>query len=206
MGCSTAEESRSLKALLLQKSVLRGSFLLSSGKTSDFYIDSKQTTLDPLGAKLTGIIGWAILKEHERTSNTEISAIGGLTMGGDPIALAIAMESLGDRKNSRLQAFSVRKQAKPHGRNRLIEGDFVPGKHVVVVDDVVTTGGSTLQAVKAVREAGGIVDFVLVLVDRQEDEGLLRIESQGVKVVSIFRKEDLISDAPHGVGSSNPPA
>ncbi len=189
-------ELAQLKQLLLEKSVKHGDFLLSSGKRSDFYVDSKQTTLDPLGAKLVGIVGYALVQKVSQSRSVTIDAVGGLTMGADAISLAISMESLVDRRVKRLQSISVRKEPKSHGMNRLIEGDFKKGDRVVVVDDVITTGGSTLRAVQAIRDSGGIVEFVLVLVDREEDGWRAKIEAQNVEVHSLFRRSDFSVETP----------
>jgi orotate phosphoribosyltransferase len=115
-------------------------------------------------------------------------AIGGLTMGADPVALAIGMGAA--RAGAELQVFSIRKQAKVHGRGRLIEGNFKAGDCVVIVDDTVTTGGSTLEAIEKVRAAGGVVAFVIVLVDRGEG-GREAIEAAGVPVRAVFTRADI---------------
>jgi orotate phosphoribosyltransferase len=188
------DQMAALKRLLLEKSVMRGTFRLASGAESDFYVDCRLTLLDPLGAKLAGAAGYDVLRRVSAQRATEIDAIGGLTMGADPLALAISLASLDDRPHRRLQAFSVRKSPKEHGRSRLIEGNFKPGNTVVVVDDVITTGGSTLKAIHAVRESGGHVEFAIVVVDREEG-GRQAIEREGVPVHSLFRKSDLIKEA-----------
>jgi orotate phosphoribosyltransferase len=182
-----------LRALLQGKSVCHGEFTLASGAKSDFYIDARVTTLDPRGACLIGEIGWALVKTTAAELNKKVNAIGGLTFGADPIALSIGIAA--QRENpaatiTPLQVFTVRKAVKEHGRQKRIEGNFAPGDSVVVVDDVITTGGSTIQAIDAIEEAGGHVAFVLVLVDRQEG-GRENIEKRGPKVVSIFTRADL---------------
>ena len=113
-------------------------------------------------------------------------------MGADPVALSIGIASRIDDSQNTLQVFTVRKAAKDHGRQKRIEGNFAKGDSVVVVDDVITTGGSTLQAIDAIEEAGGRVAFVLVLVDRQEG-GREAIEQRGHAVVSIFTRADLMN-------------
>jgi orotate phosphoribosyltransferase len=115
-------------------------------------------------------------------------AIGGLTMGADPVALAIGMGAA--RAGAELQVFSIRKQAKVHGRGRLIEGNFKAGDCVVIVDDTVTTGGSTLEAIEKVRAEGGVVAFVIVLVDRGEG-GREAIEAAGVPVCAVFTRAEI---------------
>ena len=113
-------------------------------------------------------------------------------MGADPVALGIGIAAHIDDPLNTLQVFTVRKAAKGHGRRKRIEGNFSKGDSIVVVDDIITTGGSTLQAIDAIEEAGGHVAFVLVLVDRQEG-GREAIEQHGHTVVSIFTRGDLIS-------------
>ncbi len=179
-----------LRDILLKRSVCWGEFTLASGATSDLYVDARLTTHDPRGARLIGKVGWDIVKEKASGSSSKVDAIGGMTLGADPIALSIAMQS--DIDGDPIQCFVVRKAAKEHGRKKRIEGNFEAGQSVVVVDDVVTTGGSTLQAIEAIEEAGGKVAFVLILVDRQEG-GRRRIEEKGYDVESIFTREDLTS-------------
>ena len=174
----------------------RGAFTLASGAQSDLYIDAKQTTQDPKGAILVGRVGWELVKRVARDLNVRVDGIGGLTMGADPIALSIGISAHLENPSSELQTFVVRKSQKAHGRQKLIEGNFSADDSVVIVEDVITTGGSTLQAVEAVEAAGGRVAFVLALVDRREG-GRENIEKRGYTVVPIFTCEDLIAaDAP----------
>jgi orotate phosphoribosyltransferase len=187
-----AESKAELLKLLIEKSVCFGSFTLVSGAQSDLYVDSKLTTLDPRGATLVGRVGWAMVKETAQTRGIQVQAIGGLTMGADPIALSIGIASHLADPTRALQTFSVRKSPKAHGRNKLIEGNFTAGETVVVVDDVITTGGSTIKAIDAVEAAGGHVAFVLVLVDREEG-GRRNIEQRGVPVVAIFTRSDAVA-------------
>ena len=179
-----------LCALLQKKSVCHGEFTLASGAKSDFYVDARVTTFDPRGAYLIGEVGWALLKQTAAELNKKVNAIGGLTLGADPIALSIGIAAHRENSSTPLQVFAVRKAVKEHGRQKRIEGNFASGDSVVVVDDVITTGGSTIQAIEAIEEAGGHVAFVLVLVDRQEG-GRASIEQRGHKVVSIFTRADL---------------
>jgi orotate phosphoribosyltransferase len=116
------------------------------------------------------------------------AAIGGLTMGADPVALAIGIDAA--RAGADLQVFSIRKQAKAHGRGRLIEGNFKAGDTVVIVDDTVTTGGSTIEAIEKVRAEGGIVAFAVVIVDRGEG-GREAIEASGVPVMALFTRAEI---------------
>lgn len=165
-----------------------GDFTLASGKQSDFYCDARLTTLDPQGAVWLGEIGWDLVKKKSAELGVTPAAIGGLTMGADPVALAIGIGSV--RDGAALQCFSIRKQAKVHGRGKLVEGNFKAGDTVVIVDDTITTGGSTLEAIDKIRAEGGIVAFALVLVDRSEG-GLEAIEATGVPVVTIFKRADI---------------
>ena len=182
---------QSLLELLRQKSVIYGDFTLASGKRSDFYCDARLTTLDPPGALWLGEVAWDLIQHKAAALGVSPVAIGGLTMGADPVALAIGIGSV-RAGGPGLQCFSIRKQAKAHGRTKLIEGNFQPGDTVVVVDDTITTGGSTLEAIEKIRAEGGTVAFALVLVDRSEG-GLEAIEATGVPVIAIFSRADIDS-------------
>ena len=180
---------QSLLELLRRKSVIYGDFTLASGKKSDFYCDARLTTLDPRGAVWLGEVAWTLIKEKAAALGVSPVAIGGLTMGADPVALAIGIGSVRDGGQG-LQCFSIRKQAKAHGRAKLVEGNFKAGDSVIVVDDTITTGGSTLEAIDKIRAEGGHVAFALVLVDRSEG-GLEAIEATGVPVIAIFSRADI---------------
>jgi len=182
-----------LRALLQKKSIYRGEFTLASGAKSDFYVDARLTTLDPRGACLIGEVGWELVKETASKLDKRVNAIGGLTMGADPVALSIGIAAQRQDSSGPLQVFTVRKTAKQHGRQKRIEGNFSSDDSVVVVDDVITTGGSTIQAIDAIEEAGGQIAFVIVLVDREEG-GRPNIERRGYKVVPIFTRTDLTRD------------
>jgi orotate phosphoribosyltransferase len=138
-------------------------FTLASGKKSPYYIDSKPTMHDPEGKTLIGEIVFDIVKE------IEVDAIGGLTMGADPIAIATSLISF--QKGKPIKSFSVRKTAKEHGTGKRIEGEIRTQERVVIVDDVITTGNSVIDAIKAAREFGLEILKVIVLVDRQEQGG-----------------------------------
>jgi orotate phosphoribosyltransferase len=157
-----------LLAILAAKSICHGNFTLASGAQSDLYVDAKLTTSDPRAALLVGRVGWKLVKETAAARNVRVDSIGGLTMGADWMALSIGIAAHLESPETDIKTFSVRKSAKKHGRHKLIEGNFSKGDSVVVVDDVITTGGSTLQAIKAIEDAGGHVAFVIVLVDREE--------------------------------------
>jgi orotate phosphoribosyltransferase len=173
-----------LIALLATRSTRRGQFTLASGKTSTLYIDARLTTMSPDGLALIGSIGLETL----RSESWQIDAVGGLTLGADPIAYAISYASAASEKP--LRAFTVRKQAKEHGTGKLIEGPFKSGDRVVIIEDVITTGRSALQAIDAVRSAGGEIAGVLSLVDREEG-GREAIEATGVRVVSIVKASEI---------------
>lgn len=180
-----------LKSILLEKSVRTGEFTLASGKTSDLYIDCRVTALDPIGAGLIGKLGWEAVRNRIKEEGLEIDAIGGMTMGADPISLAVGMTSAMENPDEMIQVFNIRKEPKGHGRGKQIEGNFAEGNQVVVVDDVITTGGSTIQAIEAIERAGGTVKFALILVDREEG-GRAAIEAKGIPVVSLYSRTTLL--------------
>jgi len=180
-----------LRKMLLENSVRTGSFTLASGKESDLYIDCRVTTLDPFGATLIGDFGWHAVRSKIHSEHLKIDAIGGMTMGADPISLAIGMTSASKNPDEALQVFTVRKEPKGHGTGRQIEGNFKPGDNVVVVDDVITTGGSTLKAIDAIKREGGKIAFCLVLVDREEG-GRQAIEARGIHVLPLFTRGTLL--------------
>ena len=133
----------------------------------------------------------AILSGCEK-QNTTVSAVGGLTLGADPIALATAMASHMANDDPSLKPFVVRKEPKGHGKGKQIEGGFQAGDRVVAIDDVITSGGSTLQAIDIIEKDGGEVAFVVVLVDRQEG-GRENIEKAGYPVFPLFTRDQLLS-------------
>jgi orotate phosphoribosyltransferase len=180
-----------LKSLLLQKSVRTGTFTLASGKQSDLSIDCRVTALDPFGANRIGELGWQVVREKIISENLKIDAIGGMTLGADPISLAVGMTSARNHPDEALQVFTVRKEPKGHGRGKQIEGNFSEGNTVIVVDDVITTGGSTLKAIDVIEREGGKVAFALVLVDREEG-GRQAIEARGIPVVALFTRTSLL--------------
>jgi orotate phosphoribosyltransferase len=177
-----------LLKLLAQKSFRLGEFQLSSGSTSDYYIDCRATTLDARGAQLVGEVFLAEIREQ----GWEADAIGGLTMGADPIVVAVALTS------GTMHGFLVRKAEKQHGTGQRIEGFREKGAQVVIVDDVCTTGSSTVQAIEAAREFGFEVVGVMCLVERQDAHGRPNVERAAAPAnfISIFtatevRKEHL---------------
>lgn len=179
-----------LLQLLRRKSVRFGDFTLASGAKSDFYVDCRVTTMDAVGARLIGELGWDLIRRVAAERGVVVEAVGGLTMGADPVALAVAIASGREGAGGPLHAFAVRKTAKSHGLGRLVEGNFAAGQTVVVVDDVITTGGSTLQAIDAIEKEGGKVAFVMALVDREEG-GRANIEARGVPVYALATKSQL---------------
>ena len=192
---STLELSQA-KSRLLQilraKSVFHGDFTLASGAKSNYYIDCRLTTLDSEGAALVGQVIYNLIQQRAQELKITIQGVGGLTMGADPIALATGMHSFRENPASPIQPFVVRKAPKSHGQTKLIEGNFKAGDKVVVIDDVVTKGDSTIAAIEAVKREGGDVAFVVVLVDRQQG-GREKIEALGYSVLSAFTKDDLLS-------------
>ena len=181
------ERSNDLKMLcelLTERSVKRGDFVLASGRRSSYYVDARVTTMSGRGQVLIGRAGLAAIE----AAGWQPQVVGGLTLGADPIAYAIAhAASLSGRT---LDAFTVRKDAKAHGAGKLIEGCFESGMSVVVVEDVITTGDSALRAADSVSRAGGVVLGVLAVVDREEG-GRERIQEAGYSVVSLCRVSDL---------------
>lgn len=170
--------------LFIERSLRLGEFTLASGRTSDFYIDCRTTTMHAEGQALLGRVGLDALDARGWTPDV----IGGLTMGADPISYAIAGESF--RRGRPIHAFSVRKRAKRHGTGRRIEGCFESGARVVVIEDVITTGGSALQACEAIREERGSIVGVLAAVDRQEG-GSDAIRSAGFEVVALYGADEM---------------
>jgi orotate phosphoribosyltransferase len=172
-----------LLSTLAHKSFRLGEFKLSSGGTSDYYIDCRTTTLDAKGSKLTG----EVFTEEIRRQEWKPRAIGGLTMGADPIVVAVSVVS-GD-----LDGFLVRKAEKQHGTGQRIEGFREKGARVVIVDDVCTTGASTVQAIEAAREFGFEVVGAMCLVEREEAKGRPSVEKAAAPApfISIFTAKDV---------------
>jgi len=163
-----ADTRTALLNLIAQLSFKLGDFTLASGAKSDYYIDCRITTLHAEGGRLAGLALYDVIREQI----PEAEAVGGLTMGADPLvsntASASAWYALDHPGTKLVQGFLVRKSEKTHGTGRKIEGFLKPGAKVVIVDDVCTTGGSTITAIEAAREAGMIVVGVLCLVDREQ--------------------------------------
>ncbi|OGU01465.1 MAG: orotate phosphoribosyltransferase [Gemmatimonadetes bacterium GWC2_71_10] len=174
-----------LIALLRERSVATGDFVLSSGRRSHWYIDCRRTTMHAEGLALIGALGLAAIRD----AGWAPTAVGGLTLGADPVAYAIARAS--HDAPPAVHGFTVRKQAKTHGAGRRVEGCFEPGMPVVVVEDVITTGGSALEAAAAVREAGGQIAGVFAVVDREEG-GSAAIAAAGYQVRTLLRGSELL--------------
>ena len=151
---------------------------------SDFYFDLRMATLSPEGQYLIGNIVFDKLAEL----GLHPKAAGGLTMGADPIATATAYCSF--TKGTPVEAFVIRKEPKSHGTMKQVEGNVAPGDEVVILDDVLTTGKSTIKAIEAARAAGLKILAAIVLLDRSEHKGKKNVEAQGVPLYSIFRMQD----------------
>ena len=169
--------------MLAVRSFRLGEFKLSSGGTSDYYIDCRTTTLDARGSQLTG----QVFLEEIQARGWQPQAIGGLTMGADPIVVSVAVIS------GKIHGFLVRKAEKQHGTGQRIEGFREKGARVVIVDDVCTTGSSTVQAIEAAREFGFNVVGAMCLVEREEAKGRASVEKAAApaRFVSIFTANDI---------------
>ena len=185
--------AQQLLALLARTSFRLGHFTLSSGGTSDYYIDCRTTTLHAEGGRLTGEAILDLLIENA----VDAEAVGGLTMGADPIvsnvATASAHRALTNSAGPLLHGFLVRKAEKQHGTARRIEGFCREGARVVIVDDVCTTGASTINAIEAAREAGMIVAAVVCIVEREEANGRPAVEAAaaGASFFRLFTANDV---------------
>lgn len=177
-----------LKEILLEKSYRKGTFTLTSGKTSDFYIDGKQTTLSAEGAYLCGKLLFELINQN----NEPIEAVGGMTLGADPLVTAVSMVSFLEKKP--IPAFIVRKEAKGHGTGNYIEGlkNMPVGCSVALLEDVVTTGGTLLKVIERVESQGFKVGLVATVVERQEG-GVAVLAEAGYTLKSIFTREELLS-------------
>lgn len=160
-------------------------FLLSSGKMSSTYFDLRLTTLSPVGQYLIGNLMYAKIKDL----GLKPVAVGGLTMGADPVSTSVAYTSY--LKNDPMESFVIRKEAKLHGRGLQIEGNVKPGDSVVIVDDVLTTGASTIKAINIARAAGLKVIAAMVVLDRCEQNGTQNVEDQGVRLYSLLTADEI---------------
>jgi orotate phosphoribosyltransferase len=177
-------DSEDLVKLLLARSVRHGTFVLASGAQSSYYIDARLTTMSASGLSLIGRLGLRAIRQ----AGWAPRAVGGLTMGADPVAYAVARATAED--GPVIEAFSVRKTAKGHGTGKRIEGNFQSGDPVVIVEDVITSGGSARQAIETVESEGGKVQGVLAVVDREEG-GRQRLNDLGYQVVVLTTVSEL---------------
>src|ERR1700691_2116764 len=186
-----------LLRLLAHKSFRLGEFKLSSGGKSDYYIDCRTTTLDAKGSRLTG----QVFSDEVRERGWKPQAIGGLTMGADPIVVAVSVVT------GEVHGFLVRKAEKQHGTGQRIEGFREKGARVVIVDDVCTTGASTVQAIEAAREFGFEVVGAMCLVEREEAKGRPNVEKAAAPApfVSIFTARDVRAEHIRQTEDTQPP-
>jgi orotate phosphoribosyltransferase len=182
---SFSADRKAFLALLREKSYEKRKVVLSSGRESDFYIDCKQSTLDARGAVLCGRLFCGMLEQGERPR-----AVGGITLGADPIVTAVSLTSA--LRGWPVPAFIIRKEPKKHGTAQWIEGmkNLSPGMRVAILEDVVTTGASTLRAIERAVESGLAVARVLCIVDRNEG-GADAVASAGHRIEPMFLKEDV---------------
>ena len=178
-------EKDKLLKIIKTLSYEEGDFVLASGKRSTYYIDAKETTLNPEGMFLVGKLMYEITRELPG-----IEAVGGVSIGGDPLVCAVVLESFNKKDN--LAGFLIRKEPKGHGTNRWVEGakNLKKGMNVVILEDVVTTGGSSLKAIEATKKEGYVVKGIVAILDRLEG-GKDAIESKGYLFKSIFSLNDL---------------
>ncbi|CAB4864617.1 unannotated protein [freshwater metagenome] len=169
-----------LKEEILKKAVVHGKVILSSGKEADYYVDLRRVTLDSIAAPLVGEV------MLELTKDLDYEAVGGLTLGADPVATA--MMHVAASKGRKLDSFVVRKAEKAHGLQRRIEGPDVKGKKVLAVEDTSTTGGSVLTAVEALKEAGAIIVAVAVIVERG---AAAKVKEANLEYRAVYQLADL---------------
>ena len=176
-----------LKKIIIELSYEKRNVVLASGRASDFYFDGKQTTLHPEGGYLTGKLFFESIRDVDG-----VEGVGGLTLGADPIATATSLVSFLEGKP--IPGFIIRKEPKGHGTGAWLEGrkNLRPGARVVIVEDVVTSGGSSIKAIKRAEEEGLTVLGVVTLVDREEG-GRENIEKEGYWMKSIFTKAEILS-------------
>jgi orotate phosphoribosyltransferase len=168
----------------------QGGFKLASGLTSPFYVDCRALMAHPGPRRFVAQLAYEALKD------VSLDCLGGLEIGAISIATAIADYAYAAPSGRTWRTFVVRKQAKDHGLGKLIEGAYKPGDRAVVVDDVLTSGGSLLKAVATARGAGLTVTHALVIVDRQEQDGRKKVEAEGLTLVSLLTIEDLMKQQP----------
>jgi len=172
-----------LLEIIRKKSLLRGTFKLVSGATSDYYLDMKPTTFDPEGAALIAEVICGMLAD-----DADVDSIGGLELGAVPIVAAVCAQSFQSRP---VNGFVVRKEKKGHGTDQKIDGNFKPNTTVVLIEDVTTKGGSVMQAVNAVRAQGATVKKIITIVDRLEGAAE-NLKKEGLVLAPIFTTKDLL--------------
>jgi len=177
-----------LAALLVHRSVQLGDFTLASGIRSDYYIDARRTTMTAIGQLLVGRVAYETIRAH----GLDPTHVGGLTLGADPIAYAIAHRSA--LEDSPIDGFTVRKRPKEHGTGGRIEGGLPPTGRALMVEDTMTTGRSTQQAIDAVRAHGSEIVGVLTLVDRSESAAAF-YEKQGLPLIALYSGSELLAAA-----------
>ncbi|MFZ5831236.1 MAG: orotate phosphoribosyltransferase [Planctomycetota bacterium] len=180
-------DRQALIDLFRQKALKFGDFTLASGKKATYYLDGKQVTLDAAGAKL---IGEGIL---DLLAGRAPDAVGGMSIGADPITAAVV--TMSGVRGVPLKGFMVRKEAKGHGTNRYVEGPVQPGERVVIVEDVVTTGGSSILAIERVEEFGLKVEGIVAIVDRMEG-GAEEFQRRGYSFQSLLCIRDFGIEPP----------
>ncbi len=189
MQTASTEARQRLRALLLEHSVRWGEFTLASGKQSDLYVDARVTLMLPEGLSLAGRLLLDLLDES--FGPDEIDAVGGMAVGAVPLVSACLVHAASHPRWRGLRGFFVRKEAKGHGLGKRVEGAFRTGDRVVLLEDVVTSGGSSKLAADAVREAGGEVRRVLAILDR--DEGGAAALAGAGGLAALFHRADLVS-------------
>jgi orotate phosphoribosyltransferase len=165
-------------------------FKLASGLSSPFYVDCRSLMAYPSARRLVAHLAYDELRQ------VELDCLGGLEIGAISIATTISDFAFAAHPSRQWRTFVVRKQAKDHGLGKLIEGAFRPGERALIVDDVLTSGGSLLKAVAAARDAGLTVSHALVIVDRNEQEGRKKVEAEGLILLSLLTVDDLIRQQP----------
>jgi orotate phosphoribosyltransferase len=170
-------------------------FRLASGKMSRYYVDCKQALSDP---EARALVGELML---ERLTAIAVDAVGGMELGAYPIATSVS-DAVFLATGAKVRAFVVRKESKQHGARGLIAGDVKPGDRALIVDDVITAGSSTIRAITAARQAGLVVERVMVLIDREEEDGRKNIEAQGVACEALITLAELLNHSNQGTSSA----
>jgi orotate phosphoribosyltransferase len=181
------DSDRALATLIARLSYRKGTFRLASGRESDFYVDVKQTVFTSTGSEL---VGRALCSRLEPAA---ITSVGGMAVGAIPLVSAALSEAA--RRGYPLEGFFVRKEVKDHGTSAKLDGRFDAGARIALVEDVVTTGESTLRAVDAVEGAGGTVAQIVVVVDREENDGMARLRARVADVQALLTRTEIIGAA-----------